>query len=106
MITVLQDFITQPLSSVEQESEIQRIKDHNQLIVTENAQTMINLQHQFCVASYESFAPLMCCLVCQAPVGYPHDPDCSLISQQPNFPKNQRLEMRHEVFFLYIIFPL
>lgn len=36
-----------------------RIREHNQGIVTEVAQTMINLQHQFCVASVDSFAHLL-----------------------------------------------
>lgn len=50
----------------------------------ETAQTMVNVQHQFCVASYDSFSPLMCCFVCQAPVGFPHDPECAMIHPRNN----------------------
>ena len=76
IVSVLQDFITQPMNSYDQECEIQRAKDHNQFILLDNAQTMINLQHQFCVASIESFSALMCCYQCQTQVGFPHEPDC------------------------------
>ncbi|GAB0100393.1 uncharacterized protein DMENIID0001_164260 [Sergentomyia squamirostris] len=88
IVTVLQDYITQSLNTFEhQEGEVQRIKDHNQQVVMENAQTMINLQHQFCVASYDSFSHLMCCFVCQAPVGCAHDPDCALVQPQAPYVK-------------------
>ncbi|XP_055703709.1 uncharacterized protein LOC129802140 isoform X1 [Phlebotomus papatasi] len=88
IVTVLQDYVTQSLNTFEhQEGEMQRIKEHNQQVVMENAQTMINLQHQFCVASYDSFSHLMCCFVCQAPVGCAHDPDCALLQPQPPYVK-------------------
>lgn len=68
----------------DQEADIQRAqRDHNQQIIMETAQTMVNVQHQFCVASYDSFSPLMCCFVCQAPVGFAHDPECAMIQQYP-----------------------
>lgn len=79
IVSVLQDFKTQPLSSLEQEGELQHVREHNQLILQDNAQTMINLQHQFCVASCDSFAQLMCCYQCQTQVGFPHDPECPMI---------------------------
>uniref|UniRef100_A0A182JXP9 DUF4745 domain-containing protein n=1 Tax=Anopheles christyi TaxID=43041 RepID=A0A182JXP9_9DIPT len=79
IVSVLQDFKTQPLATVEQESELLHIKEYNQLILQDNAQTMINLQHQFCVASCDAFAQLMCCYQCQTQVGFPHDPDCPMV---------------------------
>ncbi|XP_058119000.1 uncharacterized protein LOC131289434 isoform X2 [Anopheles ziemanni] len=79
IVSVLQDFKTQPLATVEQESELLHIKEYNQLILQDNAQTMINLQHQFCVASCDAFAQLMCCYQCQTQVGFPHDPDCPMM---------------------------
>lgn len=86
MVNVLQDFVTQtlppPVPDQPEPIELQRIRDHNQQIIMETTQTMINIQHQFCVASYESFSTLMCCFVCQAPVGYPHDPECAMLHQQ------------------------
>ena len=59
VVAVLQEFVTQPLSTMDQEVEAPRVREHNQGIITEVGQTMINLQHQFCVASYDSFAHLM-----------------------------------------------
>ncbi|XP_050080460.1 uncharacterized protein LOC126568085 [Anopheles maculipalpis] len=79
IVSVLQDFKTQPLATVEQEGELLHIKEYNQLILQDNAQTMINLQHQFCVASCDAFAQLMCCYQCQTQVGFPHDPDCPMV---------------------------
>ncbi|EAA00675.4 AGAP012206-PA, partial [Anopheles gambiae str. PEST] len=79
IVSVLQDFKTQPLATVEQDSELLHIKEYNQLILQDNAQTMINLQHQFCVASCDAFAQLMCCYQCQTQVGFPHDPDCPMV---------------------------
>ncbi|XP_019563085.1 uncharacterized protein LOC109431320 [Aedes albopictus] len=79
IVSVLQDFKTQPSSSVDQESELLHIREYNQLILQDNAQTMINLQHQFCVASCDSFAQLMCCYQCQTQVGFPHDPECPMV---------------------------
>lgn len=115
--------VTQP-DQVES-NDVQRIRDHNQQIIMETAQTMINIQHQFCVASYDSFSPLMCCFMCQAPVGFPHDSECGMLasaaqtptaapqpyhsrptdarSQTPsphfpmNFPKNERDLYHHRV---------
>lgn len=73
-----------PLSFQQQETQDhQRTRDHNQQIILENAQTMINIQHQFCAASYDAFSSLMCCFVCQAPVGFAHDQDCAMIHQKP-----------------------
>ncbi|XP_050094473.1 uncharacterized protein LOC126577105 [Anopheles aquasalis] len=79
IVSVLQDFKTQPLATVEQESELLHIKEYNQTILQDNAQTMINLQHQFCVASCDAFAQLMCCYQCQTQVGFPHDPECPMV---------------------------
>lgn len=74
IVSVLQDFVTQSVNSHEADAEL---RDHNQQIVMETTQTMINIQHQFCVASYDSFSTLMCCFMCQTPVGFPHDADCA-----------------------------
>lgn len=73
VVSVLQDFVTQSLTTFEPDAEI---RDHNQQIIMETTQTMINIQHQFCVASYDSFSSLMCCFMCHAPVGFPHDVEC------------------------------
>lgn len=73
IVSVLQDFVTQSLTSFETDADI---RDHNQQIIMETTQTMINIQHQFCVASYDSFSTLMCCFMCHAPVGFPHDQEC------------------------------
>lgn len=81
----------QPLLQQQQETQDhQRTRDHNQQIILENAQTMINIQHQFCAASYDAFSSLMCCFVCQAPVGFAHDPECSMIHQKPGLPSEAR----------------
>lgn len=80
IISVLQDFIC--ISHDPQENEHQRSRNHNQQIILENAQTMINTQHQFCAASYDAFSSLLCCLICQAPVGFPHEPDCAMLQQK------------------------
>lgn len=90
IISVLQDFITASNNTSDQEIDWNRTRDHNQQIISESAQTMINLQHQFCVASYDSFSSLMCCFVCQAPVGFPHDPDCAMIHQKTFSTTDQR----------------
>lgn len=84
IVSVLQDFITSAASNVnnDQEIDLQRVRDHNQQIILENAQTMINIQHQFCAASYDAFSSLTCCFVCQAPVGFTHDADCAMIHQK------------------------
>lgn len=79
IVSVLQDFVTQSLTAFEPDSEL---RDHNQNIIMETTQTMINIQHQFCVASYDSFSTLMCCFMCQAPVGFPHDTDCGFHKRQ------------------------
>ncbi|XP_055385867.1 uncharacterized protein LOC129614935 isoform X2 [Condylostylus longicornis] len=96
IVTVLQDFITTSMApttaqvTVEQEIEQQRVRDHNQQIVLENAQTMINIQHQFCAASYDSFSSLTCCFVCQVPLGFSHDPECTMIQQKHGINVEQR----------------
>lgn len=59
IVAVLQEYVTQPLNTMDQENEVPRVREHNQGIITEVGQTMINLQHQFCAASYESFAHLL-----------------------------------------------
>lgn len=87
IVTVLQDYITQPLNTLEQDTELHRVKEHNSTIVTEITQLMINLQHQFCVASYDSFSPLICCFMCHTPVGFTHDQDCT-VPQQSKFPQS------------------
>lgn len=56
MVSILQDFITQPLSTLEQENDTQKAKDQNQLVIHESFQTLVNLQHQFSIASCEFFA--------------------------------------------------
>lgn len=83
--------------AVDQEADIQRAqRDHNQQIIMETAQTMVNVQHQFCVASYDSFSPLMCCFVCQAPVGFAHDPECAMIQQYPRAPTSMSGDPRSQ----------
>lgn len=86
-----------PLSLLQQQQQQQqesqdnqRTRDHNQQIILENAQTMINIQHQFCAASYDAFSSLMCCFVCQAPVGFAHDQECAMIHQKPSIPPDAR----------------
>ncbi|XP_011193214.1 uncharacterized protein LOC105218998 isoform X3 [Zeugodacus cucurbitae] len=80
---LLQEFVV--LSTVDPspicEIEQKRIRDHNELIIMENAQAMINIQHQFCAASYDAFSSLTCCFVCQSPVGFPHESECIMIKQ-------------------------
>ncbi|XP_054086384.1 uncharacterized protein LOC105218998 isoform X2 [Zeugodacus cucurbitae] len=83
---LLQEFVV--LSTVDPspicEIEQKRIRDHNELIIMENAQAMINIQHQFCAASYDAFSSLTCCFVCQSPVGFPHESECIMIKQRSN----------------------
>lgn len=82
VINVLQDFVMLPdavpgqLESI----NIQQIRICNQKIFMETAQTMINIQHQFCVASSASFLPLKYCFMCLEPVGFPHRRDCAMLS--------------------------
>ncbi|KAH8286143.1 hypothetical protein KR054_003229 [Drosophila jambulina] len=87
MLALLQDFVT--ISTVDPsantEMEQKRFKEHNELIVLENAQAVINIQHQFCAASYDAFSSLTCCFVCQSPVGFPHEQDCSVMKQRNQF---------------------
>lgn len=59
VVAVLQEYVTQPLNTMDQENEVPRVREHNQGILTEVGQTMVSLQHQFCVASYDSFAHLL-----------------------------------------------
>ncbi|EDX11411.1 GD14978 [Drosophila simulans] len=84
MLALLQDFVT--MSSLDQTSSTdldqKRFREHNELIVLENAQAVINIQHQFCAASYDAFSSLTCCFVCQSPVGFPHEQDCSVMKQR------------------------
>lgn len=84
MLALLQDFVTistvDPSSNTEMDQK--RFKEHNELIVLENAQAVINIQHQFCAASYDAFSSLTCCFVCQSPVGFPHEQDCSVMKQR------------------------
>lgn len=86
IIALLQEFVV--LSTVDPSSiceiEQKRIKDHNELIIMENAQAMINIQHQFCAASYDAFSSLTCCFVCRSPVGFPHESECVMIKQRSN----------------------
>ncbi|CAD7003330.1 uncharacterized protein LOC101460608 [Ceratitis capitata] len=83
---LLQEFVVLPTVDPTSicEMEQKRIRDHNELIIMENAQAMINVQHQFCAASYDAFSSLTCCFVCQSPVGFPHEPDCIMIKQKSN----------------------
>lgn len=70
---VLQDFRNPPTSEND--------RDVNQAIILENTQSMIDLQHQFCSAIYDAFAPLMFCFVCKAPVGASHEADCEFLQR-------------------------
>lgn len=83
IMALLQEFVV--LSTLDPSSiceiEQKRLRDHNELIIMENAQAMINIQHQFCAASYDAFSSLTCCFVCQSPVGFPHESDCAMIKQ-------------------------
>lgn len=92
IVGVLQDFVVQSSAGNYDEAELQRVREHNQQIILETAQTMVNIQHQFCVASYDSFSALMCCFICQAPVGFSHDADCAMVQQPPHqsFQKRQK----------------
>ncbi|XP_030375376.1 uncharacterized protein LOC115624700 [Scaptodrosophila lebanonensis] len=84
ILAVLQDFITSSVdqpSAINNELEQKRIREHNELIVLENAQTVINIQHQFSAANFDAFSPLTC-FVCQSPVGFPHEQDCSVAKQK------------------------
>ncbi|XP_036340950.1 uncharacterized protein LOC118750340 [Rhagoletis pomonella] len=83
---ILQDFVVIPSADPTSKCDLEqkRIRDHNELIIMENAQAMINIQHQFCAASYDAFSSLTCCFVCQSPVGFPHEPDCMMIKQRSN----------------------
>lgn len=94
IVGVLQDFVTQTIisASFDQDTELQRIRDHNQQIILEITQAMVNIQHQFCVASNDSFSSLMCCFICQAPVGFSHTDDCAMVQQppHPHFQKRQK----------------
>ncbi|XP_016959472.1 uncharacterized protein LOC108030846 [Drosophila biarmipes] len=87
MLALLQDFVS--ISSMDQSSNTEldqkRFREHNELIVLENAQAVINIQHQFCAASYDAFSSLTCCFVCQSPVGFPHEQDCSVIKQRNQY---------------------
>ncbi|KQS44385.1 uncharacterized protein LOC6543923 [Drosophila erecta] len=87
MLALLQDFVT--ISSMDQTSNSEldqkRFREHNELIVLENAQAVINIQHQFCAASYDAFSSLTCCFVCQSPVGFPHEQDCSVMKQRNQY---------------------
>nr|NP_001163490.1 uncharacterized protein Dmel_CG11307, isoform C [Drosophila melanogaster]NP_730667.3 uncharacterized protein Dmel_CG11307, isoform D [Drosophila melanogaster]AAF51753.3 uncharacterized protein Dmel_CG11307, isoform D [Drosophila melanogaster]ACH92533.1 LD14019p [Drosophila melanogaster]ACZ94761.1 uncharacterized protein Dmel_CG11307, isoform C [Drosophila melanogaster] len=87
MLALLQDFVT--ISSMDQTSSTdldqKRLREHNELIVLENAQAVINIQHQFCAASYDAFSSLTCCFVCQSPVGFPHEQDCSVMKQRNQY---------------------
>lgn len=76
VVSVLQDFVIHSYNPYESDGDNQH-RDHNHQIIMETTQTMVNIQHQFCVASYESFSTLMCCFICQAPVGFPHDTECA-----------------------------
>ncbi|XP_067645070.1 uncharacterized protein [Eurosta solidaginis] len=85
IMALLQDFVALPMVEASIcESEQKRIRDHNELIIMENAQAMINIQHQFCAASYDAFSTLTCCFVCHSPVGFPHGPECIMIKQRSN----------------------
>ncbi|KAL5284720.1 hypothetical protein ACFFRR_006803 [Megaselia abdita] len=86
IVSVLQDFIYSSVLDQQENDQHQRTRDHNQQIILENAQTMINIQHQFCAASYDAFSSLLCCLICQAPVGFPHEPECAMINQKLSLP--------------------
>lgn len=54
---------------------------------------MINIQHQFCMASCDAFSSLMCCFICQAPIGFPHDSDCAMV-QNHNSMNQQQSHMK------------
>lgn len=48
IVSILQDFVTQ--------DHDQKAKDHNQMVIQESFQTLVNLQYQFSIASCEFFA--------------------------------------------------
>lgn len=79
IVAVLQDYVTQPLTTVQEQADA-GVKDYNQGIVNEISQTMINLQNQFCVASYDSFVPFA--TGCLANQGV-HEQDPFLSSSMP-----------------------
>lgn len=68
IVSKLQDFITQPIATFEHETDLQRVREHNQYVVHDSFQTLTNLQHQFSVASCEFFVQ------CIFQSGYPVDP--------------------------------
>ncbi|XP_063708361.1 uncharacterized protein LOC134836989 [Culicoides brevitarsis] len=68
IVSKLQDFITQPVATFENENELQRAREHNQYVVHDSFQTLTNLQHQFSVASCEFFVQ------CIFQSGYPVEP--------------------------------
>lgn len=68
IVSKLQDFITQPVVTFEHETDLQRAREHNQYVVHDSFQTLVNLQHQFSVASCEFFVQ------CIFQSGYPVEP--------------------------------
>lgn len=51
IVSILQDFVTQ-------EHDLQKAKDHSQMVIQESFQTLVNLQYQFSIASCEFFAQM------------------------------------------------
>lgn len=107
VVSVLQDFVIHSYNPYEQDGDIQH-RDHNHQIIMETTQTMVNIQHQFCVASYESFSTLMCCFICQAPVGFPHDTECAFQKRHAYVNDfsidHQFTEFRNILYELYVFF--
>lgn len=67
------------------DTDAQRQQEHNQLIVTENILTFINLQYQFSIAGCECLGSMAMCPSCQTAAGGPHEPDCSIAVLQQCF---------------------
>lgn len=67
------------------EVDAQRQQEHNQLIITENILTFINLQYQFSIAGCECLGSMAMCPSCQTPAGGSHEPECSMAVLQQCF---------------------
>lgn len=73
------------------EIDAQRQQEHNQLIITENILTFINLQYQFSIAGCECLGSMAMCPSCQTAAGGPHEQDCSMALLQQSFARSQEI---------------
>lgn len=91
IVSVLKDFVLLPdaVPGQLEPIDIQLIRIRNQQIFMETAQTMVNTQQRFCVASSDSFSTLKYCFMCFAPVGFPHDRVCAAASMSNALQHNQ-----------------